>query len=105
MRRLLATLGPLLALLIAFAQAGERCFAETGLCISGPLRAYWERGSGLPAFSLPVTPQSVELVEGQPLQAQWFERDRLEIQTDGRVTAGRLGVEHLNQLGTPGSLA
>jgi hypothetical protein len=43
----------------------------------------------------------VELVEGQPLQAQWFERDRLEIQADGRVTAGRLGVERLAQMGTP----
>jgi hypothetical protein len=32
---------------------------------------------------------------------QWFERDRLEIQADGLVTAGRLGVERLAQLGTP----
>ncbi|GAB4432116.1 MAG: hypothetical protein OHK0015_19250 [Chloroflexi bacterium OHK40] len=85
----------------AAAQADQRCFAETGLCISGPIRAYWERGGGLPVFGLPITPQSVELVEGQPLQAQWFERDRLEIQADGRVTAGRLGVERLAQLGTP----
>lgn len=109
MRRLVSAFGPLLVILIILAapavptaaQAGERCFAETGLCISGPIRAYWERGGGLPVFGLPITPQSVELVEGQPLQAQWFERDRLEIQADGRVTAGRLGVERLAQMGTP----
>lgn len=110
MRHLLRAMSLLLALLIALvaiptapltAQTAERCFAETGLCISGPIRAYWERGGGLPVFGLPITPQSVELVEGQPLQVQWFERDRLEIQIDGRVTAGRLGVERLVQLGTP----
>jgi hypothetical protein len=83
------------------AQTGERCFVETGFCINGPIRAYWERGGGLPVFGFPLTPQSVELVEGQPLQAQWFERDRLEIQADGRVTTGRLGVERLAQMGTP----
>ncbi|MEI7771953.1 MAG: DUF4352 domain-containing protein, partial [Chloroflexales bacterium] len=38
---------------------------------------------------------------GAPLQVQWFERDRLEIQPDGRVTAGRLGAERLEQLGAP----
>jgi hypothetical protein len=83
------------------AQADQRCFPETGQCIAGPIRAYWERSGGLAVFGFPVTPQSVELVEGQPLQAQWFERDRLEIQADGRVTAGRLGVERIAQLGIP----
>ncbi|MBP1468225.1 hypothetical protein EYB53_021115 [Candidatus Chloroploca sp. M-50] len=110
MQRLIATLCLILVAFIALAaipaapataQAGERCFAETNLCISGAMRTYWERGGGLPVFGLPITPQSVELVEGQPLQAQWFERDRLEIQPDGRVTTGRLGVERLAQMGTP----
>jgi hypothetical protein len=85
----------------AAAQADQRCFAETGNCISGPIRAYWERNGGLAVFGFPLTAQSIELVEGQALQTQWFERDRLEIQADGRVTAGRLGVERLEQLGTP----
>ena len=83
------------------AQAEQRCFPETGQCIAGPIRSYWERSGGLAVFGFPITPQSVELVEGQPLQVQWFERDRLEIQSNGLVTAGRLGVERLAQLGTP----
>jgi len=83
------------------AQSNQRCFAETGLCISGPIRAYWERNGGLAVFGFPITAQSEESVEGRSLQVQWFERDRLEIQPDGRVTAGRLGAERLEQLGTP----
>jgi DNA/RNA endonuclease G (NUC1) len=81
--------------------ADQRCFPETGQCIAGPLRRYWERNGGLAVFGYPITPQGVEVVEGRTLQVQWFERDRLEIQADGLVTAGRLGVERLEQLGTP----
>jgi hypothetical protein len=90
-----ATAGP------AAAQTAERCFAETGYCISGPIRAYWERNGGLPVFGYPKGPQTVEPVEGVSLIVQWFERDRLEIQRDGRVTAGRLGALRLEQQGTP----
>ncbi|MBU6334390.1 MAG: thermonuclease family protein [Chloroflexi bacterium] len=78
-----------------------RCFAETGQCISGPIRDYWERNGGLSVFGYPITAQSAATVEGRTLQVQWFERDRLEIQADGQVTAGRLGAERLGQLGTP----
>ncbi len=85
----------------AAAQANQRCFPETEQCIAGPIRAYWERNGGLAVFGFPITAQAAEVVEGTPLQVQWFERDRLEIQPDGRVTAGRLGVERLEQLGTP----
>ncbi|MCU0493622.1 MAG: lamin tail domain-containing protein [Chloroflexaceae bacterium] len=85
----------------AAAQTTERCFSETGFCISGPIRAYWERNGGLAVFGFPITAQATETVEGRTLQVQWFERDRLEIQADGTVTAGRLGVERLEQLGTP----
>jgi len=83
------------------AQSDQRCFPETGQCISGPIRAAWERSGGLAVFGFPITTQAAETVEGAPLQVQWFERDRLEIQPDGRVTAGRLGVERLEQRGTP----
>src|SRR4051794_16224894 len=41
----------------AAAQTGERCFPETGLCIAGPIRAFWERNGGLPVFGFPITPQ------------------------------------------------
>ncbi len=79
----------------------QRCFAETNQCIAGPIRSYWERNGGLPVFGFPIAAQAQEVVEGRTLQVQWFERDRLEIQTSGLVTAGRLGVERLAQLGTP----
>jgi hypothetical protein len=83
------------------AQANERCFAETNECISGPIRSYWEGNGGLPVFGYPITPQRVETVEGRVLQVQWFQRDRLEIQRDGTVTAGRLGARVLELRGTP----
>jgi hypothetical protein len=92
----------LLVVLVPIAHAqDQRCFPETSQCISGPIRTYWERNGGLPVFGFPIIAQAVEYVEGVPLQAQWFERDRLEIQPNGLVTAGRLGVERLEQLGTP----
>lgn len=86
---------------ISNAQTEQRCFPETNQCISGPIRAYWERGGGLSVFGFPITAQTNEIVEGRLLQVQWFERDRLEIQANGQVTTGRLGVERLGQLGTP----
>ena len=76
----------------ASAQAAERCFPETGFCISGPIRAYWEQNGGLPVFGYPLGAQREELAEGRSIQVQWFERDRLEIQADGAITAGRLGA-------------
>ncbi|MFP4438705.1 MAG: hypothetical protein ACLFVO_15805 [Chloroflexaceae bacterium] len=44
------------------AQPGERCFAETGLCVSGRLLQYWEQNGGLPVFGLPITPQREETI-------------------------------------------
>ncbi|GAB4437605.1 MAG: hypothetical protein OHK0015_30480 [Chloroflexi bacterium OHK40] len=85
------------------AQLGERCFPETGFCISGPIRAYWERNGGLPVFGYPIGPQREELAEGRAIQVQWFERDRLEIQADGTLTAGRLGARYLELTGRPWS--
>jgi hypothetical protein len=85
----------------AQAQSGERCFPETGYCISGPIRAYWESNGGLPVFGYPITVQRTETVEGRTLQVQWFERDRLEIQANGTVTAGRLGARLLQLQGRP----
>jgi hypothetical protein len=73
----------------------ERCFRETGYCISGPILRYWERNGGLSTFGFPISGQGMQMAEDRMLQAQWFERDRLEIQADGRVTAGRLGARYL----------
>ncbi|HMQ33990.1 MAG TPA: hypothetical protein PKD53_24875 [Chloroflexaceae bacterium] len=83
----------------AEAQAATRCFPETGHCIGGPILRYWERRGGLPVFGYPITEQRVETVEGRTIPVQWFERDRLEIQQDGTITAGRLGARLLELQG------
>jgi hypothetical protein len=103
MRRVLFAALALLVLLpaAAFAQSGERCFPETGQCIGGRLRLYWEKQGGLPVFGYPITGVAAETVEGTSLQVQWFERDRLEIQPNDVITAGRLGAQRLEQLGRP----
>ncbi|GAB4201554.1 MAG: hypothetical protein OHK0022_23710 [Roseiflexaceae bacterium] len=85
----------------AGAQQGQRCFPETGQCISGPIRAYWERNGGLPIFGFPISPQRVETVEGQALPVQWFERDRLEDHGRAGVLAGRLGARYLELTNRP----
>ncbi|MEM8531222.1 MAG: CAP domain-containing protein, partial [Chloroflexota bacterium] len=85
------------------AQTDERCFPETGFCITGPIRAFWEGNGGLAVFGFPITPQQEEIIEGQPLQVQWFERNRLEIHPNNappfNVQLGRLGADRLEQQG------
>jgi Tol biopolymer transport system component len=84
----------------AQAQEGERCFPETGFCISGQIRAFWEQNGGLPVFGFPITAQRAEEIEGQTRQAQWFQRNRLELNpATGEVLLGRLGVEVLERQG------
>jgi len=82
---------------VAAAQATERCFDETGYCVSGRILAYWEQNGGLPVFGFPISPQREELIEGQPRQVQWFERNRLELHPENAppydVLLGRLGGE------------
>ncbi|MFO7167633.1 MAG: hypothetical protein DIU80_006350 [Chloroflexota bacterium] len=103
-----ASLALLAALLIghaptADAQAGERCFPETGYCISGRIREFWEQNGGLPVFGFPIDPQGEEMIEGRPVQVQWFERTRLELHPENPppydVLLGRLGVDRLEQQG------
>lgn len=96
MAAVLATLLPVSATPVA--AQDQRCFPETGQCISGAIRQYWERNGGLAVFGFPISGQFQATVEGRSLQIQWFERDRLEIQPNGKVTAGRLGVEFLELL-------
>jgi uncharacterized lipoprotein YbaY/heat shock protein HslJ len=106
---LMATLLLLSGLLLpltrpAQAQTDERCFAETGFCISGVIRSYWEQNGGLAVFGLPLGPQQAVVGEdGVSRQTQWFERHRLEIHPENappyNVLLGRIGVDALAQQG------
>jgi glucose/arabinose dehydrogenase len=86
------------------AQTGERCFAETGFCITGRLRTFWEQNGGLPVFGFPITPERTEIIEGRARQVQWFERVRLELHPENAppydVLLGRLGAERATQADT-----
>jgi glucose/arabinose dehydrogenase len=87
----------------AQAQTGERCFSETPYCISGRIREFWEQQGGLSVFGLPISPQQVEEIEGQSIQVQWFERNRLELHPENAppydVLLGRLGADVLERQG------
>lgn len=109
MRYLLRILSAALLLAIvpigsAAAQSDSRCFPETGFCISGPIRRYWERNGGLAVFGYPITAQQTETVESVWTgPVQWFERDRLEDHSNQGlgVLAGRLGARYLELDGRP----
>ncbi len=81
------------------AQTEEQCFPETGYCISGRIRQFWEAQGGLPVFGYPITPQRVEIIEGGSYQVQWFERNRLELHPENPppydVLLGRLGANEV----------
>jgi hypothetical protein len=87
----------------AAAQSGERCFNETGFCISGRIREFWEQNGGLQVFGFPISPQQVETIEGTQLEVQQFERNRLELHPGNArpfdVLLGRLGADRLAQQG------
>jgi hypothetical protein len=90
----------------AQAQDAQRCFKETGYCISGSIREYWEKNGGLSVFGYPISDVRVETLEGRWTgPVQWFERDRLEAHhNEGLgVLAGRLGARYLELQGRPWS--
>ncbi len=85
------------------AQPGQYCFVETGWCISGRIKQFWEQHGGLTIFGLPLSPQRAEIVDGVERQVQLFERNRLELHPENPppydVQIGRVGVERLEQQG------
>ena len=83
------------------AQTAERCFPETGYCISGRIREYWESQGGLRVFGYPIGAQMQAPIEGKLLTVQQFERNRLELHPQNArpydVLLGRLGADRLAQ--------
>lgn len=113
MRRLLlltlALLPCVVLLPLATTEAQEaRCFPETGHCINGRFRTFWEQGGGLAVFGYPITTARDEVNRdtGQIYLTQWFERNRFELHPEiaspsgalGAVLLGRLGDDRLRQL-------
>jgi hypothetical protein len=105
MKRHILALLVLLALLPAAAQAAPRCFPESAPaisdCIDGRIGEFWAQHGGLPVFGYPITAQLGQLVEGRQVQAQVFERNRLELHPENArpydVLLGRLGADRLAQ--------
>lgn len=89
----------------AFAQVDitVTCFNETGFCMAGRIKDYWDQNGGLAVFGFPISDQHQELVEGKPFQVQIFQRNRLELHPENAapydVLLGRLGVVRLEQQG------
>ena len=89
------------------AQAAPRCFPEAApaisACIDGPIADFWARNGGLPVFGYPIGAQQARQVEGRALQAQAFERNRLELHPENAapydVLLGRMGAELLAKQG------
>lgn len=83
------------------AQTEYVCFEETGYCITGRIREYWEQNGGLRVFGYPISPQREEAIENRVLQVQEFERNRLELHPENArpydVLLGRLGADCLIQ--------
>ena len=80
-----------------------RLFGETGWRVGGRLLAYWEQNGALPVFGLPLSPQRQEATPEGRFEAQWFERERLELNPETAapfdVLLGRLGDELLRKQG------
>lgn len=64
------------------AQADERCFPDTGFCVSGRIREVWEQNDGERAFGFPISAEQAEMVGTKTVPAQWFQRHRLERHAD-----------------------
>lgn len=100
----LALLG-LVGIPVSQAQSDQQCFDQTGFCISGRIREFWNHNGGLPVFGYPISAQQSETAAGESraYQTQWFERARLELHPENPspydVQLGRIGVERLHQQG------
>ncbi len=98
---LCVVIGWLALLTVAEAAAAARCFRETGLCITGEIRQFWEKNGGLPVFGLPIAAATTTTSDGQQLTVQQFERARIEIHPNEpmayRVQLALVGADVLAQ--------
>lgn len=90
---------------ITSSYAAPRCFPETGQCLDGRFREYWDQSGGLPVFGFPITTEQDEPNRdtGQTYRTQWLERNRFELHLENSapydVLLGRLGDDRLRQQG------
>lgn len=81
--------------------AEARCFPETGFCIDGKIRTFWEKNGGLPVFGFPIGAQEHIISEDKAITMQRFERNRIELHPWNSapydVQLGRLGDTKLKQ--------
>ncbi len=81
------------------AAADERCFTETGNCISGAFLQYWETHGGLAQQGLPLTAEYPEVspTDSKTFSVQYFERAWFERHPENKapydVLLGLLGRE------------
>jgi YVTN family beta-propeller protein len=80
--------------------ADDACFAETGRCIQGAFRAYWERTGGLAQHGYPLSDEFTERSgsDGKEYLVQYFERARFEYHpefagTPSAVLLGLIGAQ------------
>lgn len=85
--------------------SAERCFENSDHCISGEIQTYWEEHNGNQRLGLPISPWQEEVINGEPVQVQWFERARLEVRPNNpapfNIILGKLGVEALETQDRP----
>jgi hypothetical protein len=79
--------------------ATARCFTQTGYCIDGKMRTYWESHGGLAVFGLPLGELTQTTVAGVTISTQLFERNQIELHPNNKapydVELGLLGNAYL----------
>lgn len=71
--------------------ADQRYFPETGQVIRGGFKAFWEQVGGVELFGYPLSGEIDEVLNGQIVRSQYFQRARFELTADGSVRLGLLG--------------
>lgn len=71
---------------------GRTYYEQTGHTLGGAIAQYWRSNGGLAIFGYPI---SEELAENG-LTVQYFEKARIEVNSKGQVSLGRLGAELLD---------